>query len=101
MNQPHFRPLEDLRQALGDHLELTDKSVDRFLDMYDAGEIETPPMPSHLLPAPLARSIAGESACTSGASHTDSLSELSLAARNGDGPLSEETLEKLRKEQES
>ena len=49
--------LKEIRKALGDPFELKDSEIDSFLSRYDAGEINTPPMPSHLLPDLISHNI--------------------------------------------
>lgn len=104
MKSPSSDPRSEIRKALGDPFHMSDASIDDFLSRYDAGEIDTPAMPPHLLPAPLARTVARGLADASRqldiTEGYDSLEPLSIAARNGDDSLSEETLRKMMEAQD-
>jgi hypothetical protein len=58
MKEPRSTPLEEIRKAIGDPLAMGAPEATDFLTRYDAGEIDVPSLPPHLLPAPLARAIA-------------------------------------------
>lgn len=94
MKDSRSTPLDDIREALGTSLEMSDSEAGDFLARYDAGEIEVPDIPPHLLPAPLARSIASEHSPET-TIPADSLDGLAVAARSGKEALSEETIRRM------
>jgi hypothetical protein len=104
MKSPRPDPRSEIREALGDPFDVSDAAIDSFLSRYDAGEIDMPAMPPHLLPAPLARTVARGLADASRhreiADECDSLKSLAIAARNGDEALSDETLRKMMEAQD-
>jgi hypothetical protein len=55
MKESRSTPLDDIRKALGDPFTMSESDVDDFLTRYDSNEIDVPPLPAHLLPAPLSR----------------------------------------------
>ncbi len=99
MKSPSSDPRREIRKALRDPFDVSDTAIDSFLSRYDAGEIDTPAMPPHLLPAPLARTVARGPADARRPPEIvdtcDSTEPLAIAARNGDEALSEETLRKM------
>lgn len=101
---------DDINNALrilGMALPETDQEIDAFLEELDAEETET--IPDHLSPAAIVAAIkegrkptptCGEILQFPTAKDQTGLSGLKMAARNGDGPLSEETLRKMEEAQE-
>lgn len=99
MKESDSTPLSEIRKALGDPFAMSESEVDDFLARYDADQIDVPSLPPHLLPAPLARTVA--SGPEDANLHPDEIEnsdiheQLAIAARNGAEPLSEETLRKM------
>lgn len=103
-------PADDINKALrilGMALPETDQEIDEFLAELDAADTEK--VPNHLSPAALVVAIkegrkptptSGDILQFPSAKEQSGLGGLRMAARNGDGPLSEETLRKMEKAQE-
>lgn len=103
-------PANDIKNALrilGMALPETDQEIEAFLEELDAEE--TAKVPGHLSPSAIVASIkegrkpmpaSGEILQFPSAKDHAGLSGLRMAARNGDGPLSEETLRKMENAQE-
>jgi len=111
MKLPH-NPADDINNALhilDKSLPQTDQDIEQFLAALDTGAIETPELPQHLKPAAIVAAIrAGRVPAPAGGTILQfpavkpqpGLSGLKMAARNGDGPLSDETLRKIEEAQE-
>ena len=99
MKESDSNPLIEIRKALGDPITTSEAKIDDFLARYDADGIDVPSLPPHLRPAPLARTVPGGQADVSlhpgKTESSDKHEPLAIAARNGDEPLSEETLKKM------
>lgn len=94
MKDFHSTSLNDIRKAVGDPFTMSDHDIESFLERHDAGEIEVPALPPYLLPAPLTRVIV-ESQVANEPLQANTLEELALAARNGEEPLSEESIQRM------
>ena len=102
-------PIKDLENALrllGKSLPETDAEIEAFINKVDSGEIELPPTPAHLTPAAIAAAVSRGRKPQPFANEipfpqsTSGIEGLKMAARNGDGPLSEETIRKMKEAQE-
>lgn len=111
MKLPH-NPTDDINNALrllNMSLPQTDQDIEQFLAALDSGAIELPELPEHLKPAAIVAAIrdgrkpapeTGTILQFPAAKAQPGLSGLKMAARNGDGPLSAETLRKIEDAQE-
>lgn len=88
----------------------TDMEIEAFMEGVDSGEIDVPEVPPHLSPMAIVRSIrelrhaplapGNELVHFFAAEMPDvGMPSLRIAARNGDGSLSEETLRKMEESQ--
>lgn len=100
-----FEDIANAFKILGKNLPGTPLEIKVFLAELDAGEIELPELPVHLSPQSIMAAIregrvqapaAEESNVVQFNTQTPiGLGALMMAARNGDGPLSEETIRKM------
>jgi len=107
MNEPRQYPFADIRAAfgmLGRAIPESDKEVSDFLRDFDADEIDAPPIPDQLTASVIVDAMrAGKTPqqqTTTIVPFTSGLEKLQRAARNGEGGLSDETLEKMMRAEE-
>lgn len=111
MKLPHTlsQDIQNALRLIDKALPETDQEIEAFIGAVESGAIELPELPEHLKPAAIAAAIrdgrtpapAGDSVILFPSAKAESgLSGLKMAARNGDGPLSNETLRKMEENQE-
>lgn len=102
-------PITDLENALhllGKALPESDAEIDAFIAEVNSGKIGIPPTPAHLTPAAIAAAVSQGRKPEPAVNITEfpkpqtGVEGLRMAARNGDGPLSEETIRKMKEAQE-
>ncbi len=104
-----FEDISNGFKILGKNLPETPLEIKEFLSELDAGEIELSELPAHLSPQTIMAAIRDghvpAPACEENsvvpfhAQPPVGLGTLIMAARNGDGPLSEETIRKMEEAQ--
>lgn len=104
-----FEDIANAFKILGKNLPETPLEIKEFLVELDAGEVELPDLPAHLSPRSIMAAIRDghvpAPACEENgvvqfhAQPPVGLGALMMAARNGDGPLSEETIRKMEEAQ--
>lgn len=104
-------PIADIQNALrllGKALPETDEEIDAFIAEVDAGKTKVPATPAYLTPNAIADALVNGRNPEPIANVTpfpksqnpSGIEGLKMAARNGDGPLSEETIRKMKEAQE-
>lgn len=104
-------PKADIQNALrllGKALPETDEEIEAFIAKVDAGEIEIPATPAYLTPTAIADALVNgrkpeptvNITTFPKSQNQTGIEGLKMAARNGDGPLSEETIRKMKEAQE-
>lgn len=102
--------LENTLRLIGRALPETDDEIDAFMAAVDSGEIEFPAVPEYLSARAIVRSIREGHPAESdsqtriidlfgSARGSAGMTSLRMAARNGDGALSEETLKRMEESQ--
>lgn len=99
--------IQNALRLLNKALPETDQELDAFIAEVESGENPAPKAPPHLTPSAIANALA-EGRKPAPASITEfpkpetqaGIEGLKMAARNGDGPLSEETLRKMKEAQD-
>lgn len=100
--------IQNALRLLGKALPETDEEIDAFIAEVESGNIEVPATPQHLKPAAIAEALilgrrpepAAKITPFPKSQPQSGIEGLKLAARNGDGPLSEETIRKMKEAQE-
>lgn len=101
--------IQNALRILGKNLPETDAEIDAFIANVDSGKIKIPATPSHLTPTAIAAALiqdrrpqATERTVEFPKNQTHpGIAGLQMAARNGDGPLSEETIRQMKDAQDS
>lgn len=100
--------IKNALRLLNKALPETDEELDAFIAEVESGKIELQPTPAHLTPSAIADAvtqgrrpepIAPIIEFPKGQAQLG-ITGLQMAARNGDGPLSEETIRKMKESQE-
>jgi hypothetical protein len=106
-----FTAQTDIKNALrllNKALPETDEELDVFISEVESGAIEIPDGPSYLTPTTIAEALSQGRRPAPAATITEfpqpqsqpGIEGLQMAARNGDGPLSEETIRKMKEAQD-
>jgi len=99
--------IENALRLLKKVLPETDEELDAFIAEVESGVIKIPATPAYLTPSAIAEALS-QGRRPAPASITEfpkpktltGIEVLKMAARNGDGPLSEETIRKMKEAQE-
>jgi hypothetical protein len=98
--------LENALRLLNKALPETDEELDAFIAEVESGEHPIPATPPHLTPTAIAEALIQGRKPTPqilefpGVKSQPGIEGLKMAARNGDGPLSDETIRKMKEAQE-
>jgi len=100
--------IKNALRLLNKALPETNEEIEAFINEVESGAIELPATPAYLTPSAIAEALTQGRRPTP-ASITEfpqpktqaGIEGLQMAARNGDGPLSEETIRKMKEAQEA
>lgn len=99
--------IKNALRLLNKALPETDEELDAFIAEVESGDVQLPATPPHLTPVAIAEAfIHGRRPAPASITefpkpqNQTGIEGLKMAARNGDGPLSEETIRRMKESQE-